>query len=112
MDVDNEEEMLIVQSKKKKQHLLFYRLRDYDSGEERTILKKSFFKLKFQHEIRDFYFLNDRILQNFDYKSFLIISTAQNFIIYRESKRKIIKKIFALPNHSGSLKREKFQLMY
>lgn len=68
--------------------------------------------MKFQHDVKDFYFLSDKILDNFDYKSFLIIITASNFIVYRESKRKIIKKIFALPGRCDDLKKVNFSLMY
>lgn len=104
--------MMILLTKDQKRLLQFFRIKDYESEEERSLLKRPFFKLKFQHDVRDFYMLKENILNYFDYKSFLIICTAQNFIIYRESKRNIIKKIFALPNPCNDLRKYNFSLMY
>lgn len=102
---------MIILTQEQRKLLQFFRLKDFEEEEQTTLLKKPFFKLKFQHKVRDFYLLRENILNHFHYKSFIIIFTTQSSLIYWESKRNIIIKIFALPNPCNDSLLQSFSLL-
>lgn len=111
IDIDAEERFLVLLEKDKEKSLRFFKMENV-YGDEENSLKEPFFCLNFQHDVINFSFCKNLILEDFHYKNFLIIQTKKSFLIYRKSKRKIFKKIIALLIDNYGEKSLKFDFVF
>lgn len=112
LDVDYNEEYLVIMMKNNKRVIEFYELSSILGSSEIVELKTPHFSLRYQTDIYDYFFNKNSTLEHFMYKNFLIVQTADALIIYRESERKIMKKIYSLNISTSSAKEARFKFVF
>lgn len=113
LDVDYNQKYLTLLTYNNKRVIEFHELATVLDGDNESVdLKTPYFCLKFMTDIHDYYFNKNGSLEHLAYKNFLIVQTTDALIIYRESERHIMKKVFSLDVVTVSPSEARFKFLF
>lgn len=112
LDSDYNNEYLVILFENDLNKLCYFRISDLSELQNgKNIIEEPYFSLKFQDPVIDFFINKNSFSRTSGYLNFLIVQTNSSLIIYRESKQRIMKKVFSFNIRTNNAKETKFSFI-